>query len=421
MNKRAMREAVEKCVALLGPEILLDSVKFKAAVLDLLPGFVYKQERDWLFISAEIFNLGQSLLEAPPVCRSDVYNSLFEKLKDNGLNDETSDAVLQAFTCALKWNVPSKFPDLGDIIEGSQACRHGDIDFIFRRCRQCGRNLYGIFEAGNYIAYEALNKTERGGVLFSLGDYGGALVLPEHLHGIGDCAFNMHKRLREVVFHSSLTSIGRFAFEGCASLKSVELPDSLCSIGKFAFADCTSLRSAKLPASLKAIENGVFSGCTELDINIPASVTSIADDAFAGVKHITYLGAASGAPWGARNVDAPNAPTPPGGSGGGNKGALTLNSCLILIFINILVFWAAYWATYNVFMHSSRKEPSAPYSASSAASGAQVMQGITARAQDLLLTVRPKSRLTEYWPPPKTATPPPAMKWATDITAASGR
>lgn len=360
MNKRAMREAVEKCVDLLGPEILLDCAKFKAAVLDLLPGFVYQQERDWLFICVEMFDLGPSLLNVPPACRSDNYNSLYEKLKEYGLSAETSDAVMQAFTGALKWNIPSKFPDGGDIIEGGQACRHGDIDFIGRRCRLCNQKLYGIFDADKYIAYGALNKNESGGVLFSLGDYGGALVLPEHLHAIGDCAFNTCKRLREVVFPSSLTSIGRFAFEGCACLKSLELPDSLRSIGKFAFADCASLRSVKLPASLKAIEQGVFSGCSELDINIPASVTSIADDAFAGVKQISYGGAASGAPWGARKMRTANAPTPPGGSGGSID---AWNYWPVFVLVCVI----AYWLAYNASMQSFREAPSVHSSASNVA------------------------------------------------------
>lgn len=111
---------------------------------------------------------------------------------------------------------------------------------------------------------------------------------------------------------SSVTSIGESAFSGCSSLTSVDLP-SLMSIGQSAFQLCSSLTSVTLSESLEIIPEGCFNKCTALAfitlpnslrtigtkafdgclfdengsaLHIPASVTSIGNGAFSGLRHL---------------------------------------------------------------------------------------------------------------------------------------
>ena len=95
-----MLEAVTKCVDHFGAEILLEKARFKAAISDFLPTYANKEERDWIFISVDIFDLGSVLLKVPPESYQFVYKSTFDMLKDRGVNDETSDAILQVITGA---------------------------------------------------------------------------------------------------------------------------------------------------------------------------------------------------------------------------------------------------------------------------------------------------------------------------------
>ena len=64
-------------------------------------------------------------------------------------------------------------------------------------------------------------------------------------------------------------------------LTSIVIPSSVTSIGESAFAYCSSLTS----------------------VTIPSRVTSIGERAFYDVFNIVYFGSATGAPWGAQNMN----------------------------------------------------------------------------------------------------------------------
>lgn len=311
MNEEAMRKALRESVELLGSGILADRTRFRGVICDLLPGLYYQKERSLLIIAVANLSLGEQLLKAPDSdeAREYVFKYLLKEIMDSGFSQEAAEAVLRSFAFALGWHVedadkgnggPNAANGSYDTVQippGPGSCAHLNIDFFARRCRICDEKLYGIFDKGGYIAYEKLEKNESGGFLFSLGDYGGTLVLPEHLRGIGDYALSEHENLSEVVFPSSLISIGKFAFERCSSLKNLKLPDSLARIGAFAFAECVSLRSVNLPDALQYIEEGAFSGCSDLELQVPSSVYFKGEDAFAGVKRVEYNRSACTAPW----------------------------------------------------------------------------------------------------------------------------
>lgn len=60
-----------------------------------------------------------------------------------------------------------------------------------------------------------------------------------------------------------VTSIGRHAFYG-SRIESIDLPESLTSIDDFAFAGCNLLTSIDLPAAISSLGKNVFDGCFSL-------------------------------------------------------------------------------------------------------------------------------------------------------------
>ena len=125
-----------------------------------------------------------------------------------------------------------------------------------------------------------------------------------------------------MVIPAGVTAIGDFAFSGCTGLTGVTIPEGVTAIGNYAFENCSGLTDVyytgsseqwaaisigggneplenaeihynyrvitnvlTLPASLTVIESEAFVGLGSVDaVSIPATVTSIADDAFdAGV------------------------------------------------------------------------------------------------------------------------------------------
>lgn len=106
------------------------------------------------------------------------------------------------------------------------------------------------------------------------------------------------------IIPNSVASIGNYAFSFCVNLTSVVIPNGVKSIGEGAFGDCDNLTSVTIPGSVAAIGEYAFSGCYRLtSVIIPNSVTSIGEDAFYGVLNVIYGGNATGAPWGAMNLN----------------------------------------------------------------------------------------------------------------------
>lgn len=104
----------------------------------------------------------------------------------------------------------------------------------------------------------------------------------EGLTTIGAGAFQGITALTSVTLPEEVTSIGANAFAG-SGLTSITLQEGLLSIGDNAFKG-TKLSAIQLPQSLTTIGSGAFSETTNLasNVSIPASVTEIKANAFAG-------------------------------------------------------------------------------------------------------------------------------------------
>ena len=110
----------------------------------------------------------------------------------------------------------------------------------------------------------------------------GVLTLPASLTSIGWAAFGATK-ITAVNFPASVTTIGQQAFDGCSNLATLNFADGsqLETIGIEAFRrTALSGNLDNLPASLKSIGVKAFSELAITAVTIPASVTTIEDEAF---------------------------------------------------------------------------------------------------------------------------------------------
>lgn len=91
--------------------------------------------------------------------------------------------------------------------------------------------------------------------------------------------------LTEVTIPASVKSIGSDAFYYCTELQHVKFEEGsqLTKIGQEAFCRCSSLTEIKIPQSVETIENSAFKYCSSLtEITIPANVVSVGDSVFIG-------------------------------------------------------------------------------------------------------------------------------------------
>ena len=130
---------------------------------------------------------------------------------------------------------------------------------------------------------------------------------------IGVDAFQFCNLLTSVVIPNSVTSIGSYAFYFCEGLTSITIPNSVTKIFGNPFQGCSSLESISVEdgnstydsrnncnAIIETGSNTLISGCK--NTLIPASVTSIGDNAFTEIANLTsisipasveYIGSAS--------------------------------------------------------------------------------------------------------------------------------
>ena len=94
------------------------------------------------------------------------------------------------------------------------------------------------------------------------------------------------RTMTTLVIEEGVTTIGANAFSYGDELTSVNFPHSLKSIGIGSFSMCLKLSSLNLPDRLETIGVDAFFSVGVNSISIPASVTKISDGAFA---HCTYL------------------------------------------------------------------------------------------------------------------------------------
>ncbi len=129
--------------------------------------------------------------------------------------------------------------------------------------------------------------------------YTGSVIIPDaivhnnvtyRVTAIGQSAFAYCTDLTSVMLGDNIRRVGAFAFNHCTSLTWVIFGEKVATIDAFAFYNCAALPSLDLPASLDVIANSAFAGCVALmQVTIPKSVTWIGQGVWTGCSGIASL------------------------------------------------------------------------------------------------------------------------------------
>ena len=103
---------------------------------------------------------------------------------------------------------------------------------------------------------------------------------PSDLVYVGEYAFNGCDKLTGPIDLSGVTELGEYAFNACERLGSVVLSDNLTDIPKNAFNTC-GLTSVNIPANVQTIGDGAFANnAMSGNLVLPDTLTTIGDSAF---------------------------------------------------------------------------------------------------------------------------------------------
>ncbi len=91
------------------------------------------------------------------------------------------------------------------------------------------------------------------------------------------------KSLQSILLPTRLVAIGDNAFRA-SGVTYIQIPESVTTVGERAFAECTALSKATLHAKLPKIAKGLFEGCATLTSIQSSKITEVGDDAFRGCK-----------------------------------------------------------------------------------------------------------------------------------------
>ena len=123
--------------------------------------------------------------------------------------------------------------------------------------------------------------------------------IPEGITEIKDWTFGGCKKLKTITIPSGVSTIAYAAFEDCTNLNNIYIPDSINRIGNAAFRGCSNLtdiyyfgtrsqwNKVIIGNDNECLGNAIIHFCAP-DMVLPAELTSISSEAFAG-GGFTYI------------------------------------------------------------------------------------------------------------------------------------
>ena len=108
----------------------------------------------------------------------------------------------------------------------------------------------------------------------------GSYTIPNGVTTICYGAFKDCRNLTDITIPNTVTTLENASFDYCTGLTSVVLPSSITTVN--GFTHCYNLKSVTFPDNLTTIAEAAFLEAGLLSLTLPASVTSIGFNAFAG-------------------------------------------------------------------------------------------------------------------------------------------
>ena len=127
--------------------------------------------------------------------------------------------------------------------------------------------------SGDVVIPSSVKYNEQNYDVTSIGEYAfrgcsgiTSVVIPNSVTTIGEYAFRGCSSLTSITIPNSVTSIGEYAFWGCSGLTSVVIPNSVTTIGEYAFRGCSGLTTINIPESVTSIGKQAFYNCSGLPV-----------------------------------------------------------------------------------------------------------------------------------------------------------
>ncbi len=160
--------------------------------------------------------------------------------------------------------LPDTITTLGALVfEGCDKLQHINLPKALQSCETI--NYHGPFAASGITS----------------------VTIPEGLAKIPDSTFRKCETLTSVSTPASVKEIGMDAFREASALSAVTLNDGMEQIGAYAFASC-SFTDIQLPASMQTIQERAFASCIKLQtITLPQGLTTLGNNAFEGCTALT--------------------------------------------------------------------------------------------------------------------------------------
>ncbi len=115
------------------------------------------------------------------------------------------------------------------------------------------------------------------------------IVIGDGITRVGRSTFENCSGVEQISFGKDLSEIGDSAFSN-TGITELTLPGNVTTLEQLAFGYCKSLKTAQLGDGLQNIGFFAFMGCENMEsVNIPASVTTIDDDAFTDCLHLHHV------------------------------------------------------------------------------------------------------------------------------------